>query len=580
MPTKYAKRKYLLILFFFSYGFIFGQDLVQKDSIAIVLDKASKARESNDITKAFLLCNEADSLIKKKSDDAKYILLNLELSKINYSIYDSLNSSFHIEKAIKIASSFKIKDNILLGDLFYQKARVKYWFDKHEGFDEIIPTIKTSLAYFKKAENKQRIYQSMDFLAANYIDIGILEEAEKLLFESLELKKGNKYEEAISYNNLGILYFNKYKEKKAISYYKKAIDISKELNNYELLRTSYFNISAVYQALNEVDTTVFFLLKEREAYDSIKQQQKEELVYDLQTQYQTREKEQENIILKKDSELKNQQINYTLIALASLLLVTIIIFYFYKKTNKLNKIISIQNKELEKLNIFKNQLFSIMGHDIRGMMYKLNLSQRKIARISHHSEDNKLNNNVKKMGGMIKNLNSFIENILYWGFSQTDKLHFNNESLNINRTLDQVLLNFEYDLENKNIKIIKNIPNDSQLIGDNNTIKVILRNLIANAIKYSDKGKAIYFSVLENKSFTELEIKDEGKGISKDIIPLLFETNNEKITTGTAGEKGTGLGLWLCKDMMKKNKGNIRVESEEGKGTSFILQFPKSIEHE
>ena len=140
--------------------------------------------------------------------------------------------------------------------------------------------------------------------------------------------------------------------------------------------------------------------------------------------------------------------------------------------------------------------------------------------------------------------------------------------------VEQVAYNFKYDLEHKNISLKKDIPDDFSVHADLNTTKVVMRNLLANAIKYSEAGGEITIRGIKNRQDHIIQVIDKGQGIPPDKIPILFEVNNEKVTSGTAGEKGTGLGLWLCKEMMEKNKGSITVESTLGKGTSFTLQFP------
>ncbi|MBN1117306.1 MAG: HAMP domain-containing histidine kinase, partial [Bacteroidales bacterium] len=125
----------------------------------------------------------------------------------------------------------------------------------------------------------------------------------------------------------------------------------------------------------------------------------------------------------------------------------------------------------------------------------------------------------------------------------------------------------------KDIKLIIDVPVNAEVFADQNMINTVIRNLLTNAIKYTEKGKITVNSRLIN-NYHEIRITDTGIGISDDIRITIFKLDNSKSLQGTRGESGTGLGLIICKEFVEKNGGTIRVESKEGEGSSFIFTVP------
>ena len=128
-------------------------------------------------------------------------------------------------------------------------------------------------------------------------------------------------------------------------------------------------------------------------------------------------------------------------------------------------------------------------------------------------------------------------------------------------------------LNQKGIKLSTNIPNDLYINADKQMIQTAFRNILTNAAKYTENGK-IAINSKTNNNKVEIEIRDTGVGIPKDKLDNLFEIVKLKSTLGTKGEQGTGLGLIICKEFIKVNKGTINVKSEKGKGTCFIVTLP------
>jgi signal transduction histidine kinase len=128
--------------------------------------------------------------------------------------------------------------------------------------------------------------------------------------------------------------------------------------------------------------------------------------------------------------------------------------------------------------------------------------------------------------------------------------------------------------EGKGIFINSNVKEDFQAYGDREMINTVIRNLINNALKFSNKGGLVEVEIHPNKSLFEVVVKDQGIGISDENIDKIFRIDQKFKTQGTSGETGTGLGLVLCKDFVKKNGGEIWCKTKEGKGSSFYFTVP------
>ncbi|MDA3866797.1 MAG: ATP-binding protein [Salinivirgaceae bacterium] len=230
--------------------------------------------------------------------------------------------------------------------------------------------------------------------------------------------------------------------------------------------------------------------------------------------------------------------------------------------------------ELRKSNSAKNKLFSIVAHDLRNPFNSLiGLTDLMVERYANLTSDELL--------GFIKDLNDvsrktyyLLLNLLEWSRSQRDKITIKPEEFNLVRMVEEIIDLFDNLLETKDLTCVIDIPNNMILYADKNSINTVLRNLISNAIKFSSPGKSISIHAQQQFASTQIIVSDQGVGMSEVIMSNLFDSENNQSTPGTEQEKGTGLGLMLCKYFVEKNKGSIRVESKPDKGTDFIVSLP------
>ena len=242
-----------------------------------------------------------------------------------------------------------------------------------------------------------------------------------------------------------------------------------------------------------------------------------------------------------------------------------------------NKVLFKQTNRLESLNNIKAKLFSIISHDLRspinsiqGVLHLMNsdaLSQEEVKMLS-----NSLNNQVQ----ITQNL---LDNLLYWSKLQMQGLRINNAQINLFQVVDNTLHIFRVT-NPKSLDIQNYVDEAIEVWADANMLALVVRNLVANAMKFTpEKGQiVINAQPIENK-LVKIEVKDTGVGITPEDLPKIFDLESHFTKPGTSQEKGTGLGLMLCKEFVEKQQGHIWVESILHQGSSFYFTLPTHSIH-
>ncbi len=233
--------------------------------------------------------------------------------------------------------------------------------------------------------------------------------------------------------------------------------------------------------------------------------------------------------------------------------------------------------ELQELNYTKDKFFSIIAHDLKNPFHGLiNLSRILLQDYTELSEDDKISF-IKSIEELSSNTYKLLENLLDWSRIQTGRMALTLESFNILAELYQTISLVKQMALNKGIDFSYSIGQSDMIYADKNMLATILRNLGTNAVKFTESGGKIVLSVVKENNYTLFSVSDTGVGIDSESIEKLFRIDMNLKTAGTAKEKGTGLGLLLCKELAEKHKGKIWVESNPGKGTVFYFTIPDKI---
>ncbi len=249
----------------------------------------------------------------------------------------------------------------------------------------------------------------------------------------------------------------------------------------------------------------------------------------------------------------------------------ILIFREITSRKKSDVVLKNQSDELVALNQLKDKMFSIIAHDLRGPI--MNLKEIMSLFDQHIITDEELKTHLPLINADIKSTASLLENLLFWSRTQLKGERVNPEYINLH-ILSIIQTNLlESQIKEKSLNIINTIPESTTVYADKNMIELVIRNILSNAVKYCNKSNTITLSSRLAGNYYITEITDTGIGISDENIDKLFGMNNFS-TAGTYAEKGTGLGLLLCKEFVEKNNGEIWVKSEIGKGSTFSFSLP------
>jgi signal transduction histidine kinase/ligand-binding sensor domain-containing protein len=241
-----------------------------------------------------------------------------------------------------------------------------------------------------------------------------------------------------------------------------------------------------------------------------------------------------------------------------------------------SKTLKQQKDQLQELNSTKDKFFSIIAHDLRSPFQALlGLSEMLISEMNEsNSADQKIF--VRKIHESTSHIFSLVENLLTWSRAQTNKISFQPERISLASIIDNVVTLSEPIFTAKKITVNKIYKSNKEGYADKPMIELVIRNLVSNAIKFTPENGQISISLTESNKEFQVEIRDNGVGISTEDQKKLFGLDTSYSKKGTNGEKGTGLGLIICREFIEKNNGKIWVESLPGKGSSFFFTIPAS----
>jgi signal transduction histidine kinase len=281
-------------------------------------------------------------------------------------------------------------------------------------------------------------------------------------------------------------------------------------------------------------------------------------------------------------------LSLSLLAVIALLLIT---YYFYKQKKDLNdqlnrkhdallehkKLIEAQTENLQMISKIKDKLLAVIGHDLRTPLANLR-NMVEMFEADYISPD-EIHWLMKDINPLVKSAELTLSNLMDWAGS-----HIRGRSINSTR-LDIFLLGvemeqtFNHALHRKNIEFLNHATAGQSVIADENHIKVILRNLISNAIKFTDAKGSIKLSSTYKENRVIISVQDTGKGMTSDEVSRLFYPQTHFSQPGTLGENGTGIGLLLCKELVELNGGKMWISSRPGKGSTFFFSLPLNTEY-
>lgn len=436
--------------------------------------------------------------------------------------------------------------------------------DYQKGLDYHIKSLETG----KKHDDKYGTINTLRYIAEDYIDLGKIEDATQYALKSLILAQ-----------EIG--------------------SVNEEKNSAALL-------AQIFEKRNKFPEATKYLKLTNRLKDSLFNVEKAEVIGHLQTAFELEAKEKENELLRAEQTINSQKIetqryflyiSFFLIAVGAAF--TTLIFFLNRKLKSVNiklselnqevlqqkevieqKAIDLdaKNIELQEINQIKDKLISVIAHDLKNPLNSVaGYSEIIISRYDSYTKDEIISFlRIINDNGMRSNM--LLDNLLQWSRLQTRTLPFIPSEQKLRKLVQDELYFVINIAAEKKVTIRTDIEEELYVTADANMLKTVVRNLLSNAIKFSRKGGNIMVSAENGSNETTISIKDNGMGINPEVKEKLFTGEAGVSTTGTAGEKGTGLGLMLCKDFIASHGGKIWVESEVDVGSTFNFTIPHTFE--
>lgn len=488
-------------------------------------------------------------LLRQKLDQKRYIASTHKNIGTVYKDLNELNYSLtHYTKALEIYT--QLKDTI---EMAISHAYIGNLYRDYNNFEKSLEYYQTSLSLNKKIHNPQGIARTS--------------------------------------HNIGEILVEYKGKKEAKPYFVMAFEQAYLTNNLSLRKKTSVTLSKLFSKEGDYKKALkYYQQFSQTQHDSMVTQLNNDRISKIEAKYQINKSKNEISNLKEF----NRHQTLLIYLFISIIILTMIIGYITYKNSQIRKATALtlakKNQELEEINsrikqselmlkdmnITKDKFFTVISRDLRDPFQELtHVSSELYLRFDHLSKQKKLQYS-KTLKSLSKHSYTLVENLLLWASSQTGRTRYNPITLNIGQMIDNTIAKLEGPIDEKKLEIVFHLPTQISCYADPKALVQVLRNLLTNAIKFSyPKGK-IVISALEKKFMIEMKISDQGVGISPGNLNKIFRMDSNYLAMGTAQEKGSGIGLLLCKEYVEKSGGKIWAHSEEGKGSSFFFTLPKN----
>lgn len=240
-----------------------------------------------------------------------------------------------------------------------------------------------------------------------------------------------------------------------------------------------------------------------------------------------------------------------------------------------NEKVKDQKEELTHLNRMKDRMLSVISHDFRGPLNSLRGALNLLN--THSLPPDQLQMVINDINNKLNRTLNLVDNLLQWTRNQLMGVEVNRESLNMHHLTEETLHLLHPLAEVKRIDLVNDVSEEAVIPADIEMLKVVLRNLVSNAIKFTLRGGEVKVTSKIEDHYLSIQVIDNGIGMTPDRADRVFELGTDRSTLGTANEKGTGIGLLLCKEFIDKHGGHIVVTSKEEKGTTFTFSLPIEV---
>jgi signal transduction histidine kinase/Tfp pilus assembly protein PilF len=534
-----------------------------------------------------------------------YSLNNIGI--VYFYIEDYSKAREYYEKSLSIDEELGDKNGVA-----YSLNNIGIIYEFQSNFPKALEYYQKSLVIKEEIDNKSGLAKGLNNIAAIYMHLKDYENAYVCYQKSLRINEdlGKKSTEAYSYIGLASLSSSQNNFREAYNYASHAYFLANEVGNTELIKESAEVLAKASSALGKYEDAYKFHVVYKNLSDSIFNEKNIKRIAGLEYQFkynkekelaQLAQKRKEELLLERDRRL-GVVLNAFLIGFVLMVLIVIIIFRNLlqkRKTNKLlekqkediesrnralfakndevqekSEMLELANQKLIKVNAEKDKFFSIISHDLKSPFNAILGYSGLLSRNYNKFDDIKRKEMIEGMNISANSAFMLLEDLLTWSRTQLGRVDFLPEKLNLNELIDDTIYHLQGQANNKGLKILNEVPESIEVFADRNMISAILRNLVSNGLKFTHKGGEIRIGAEKKDHEIIVSVSDTGIGITEDKLKNIFELTNKSKTIGTNNEKGTGLGLILCKEFVEQHGGEIYVESEKDVGSTFSFTIP------
>jgi signal transduction histidine kinase len=402
----------------------------------------------------------------------------------------------------------------------------------------------------------------------------------------LHARTGNEFGIAEVELGRGLVFMKQRKYDAAMESISRSLTLAKQSNARTLEIRGYETLSTLYELKKDFERSLAYFKQFKQLEDSLFSQDMQEKLLRDQVRFQTEDKDTEIAALNEERTLINDTIkkqefvrNILVVVMALSVILLATVYRSGQRRRQINTLLlrhqqemETRSEELERLNQVKDKFFSIISHDLRspinalaGLLDLLDKGAVKPEELSRH---------IHELRTRFNHTRTLLNNLLDWTLLQMDKLNLQATRIDLSKIADENIQLLS-SMQTKKIAMHNKIPLNTIAFADSNTVNLVIRNLMTNAIKFTNDGGEVTINAEDRGHEWLVSVVDNGVGMNGDVINILFDKTAPYTTRGTANEKGTGLGLILCKEFVEKNGGRIFVESKEGTGSKFSFTLPK-----
>lgn len=476
-------------------------------------------------------------------------------------------------------------------------------YQDEANYDSAIYCFQNCLDFAIKAKMVANQAWAYSGLGEAYQKKGEIVEAKKYMLKSLEIEEqlGNRAGMLQSYISIGSLEKQIGNLASAEDFFLKAEAMPELQNDWISQRNLYQELVKLYEASGDITKAYSSYQKHVAAVDSIKNSEDLATINELNEKYESEKKANEILNLQKDRELdqltlekERSQKTFFIIASVLFLLLSsgLVLGYVQirKSKNQIakrNEMITRINKALNKSqddllasNKTKDKFFALIAHDLRGPVTSMQGIGRMLSYYNRRGDENRINELIAQVDQSATSVNHLLDNLLKWALSQSEGLNYQPAPVDLKGLIEEIEVIFSEVLSAKEISLQINLEDEFQVIADYNMISTVLRNLLSNAIKFSPAGSVVAVSIGGNADTVLIEVADSGSGIPAETVRKLKANQPLASTRGTQNEKGTGLGLLLCREFIRKHGSDLFItSSENGTKISFELTLAHQIQN-